>query len=133
LARGRASGLRFLIDECLHKALVKVAHAAGYEAYHVVDLGKAGAKDYQLRELFMEQEFVFVTNNARHFVRIVEKSEVHPGLLIIVPNVRPAVQDRLFEAALAEISKLPDKINKVVEAWDVHDVRIYPLPKVSVE
>ena len=122
--------MRFLIDECLHKALVKVAHVAGYEAYHVVDLGKAGAKDYQLRELILKEEFVFVTNNARDFVRIVEKSELHPGLLIIVPNVRPAVQDRLFEAALAEISKLPGMINKVIEVWSTSDLRIYTLPNV---
>jgi len=125
--------LRFLIDECLHKALVKVAHTVGYEAYHVVELGKAGAKDYQLRELILKQEFVFVTNNARDFVRIVEKSDLHPGLLIIVPNVRPAIQDELFGAALAEISKLPDMINRVVEAWDVNDVRTYSLPKPEVE
>ena len=125
--------MRFLIDECLHKALVRVAHAAGYEAYHVVELGKAGAKDYQLRELILKREFVLVTNNARDFVRLVEKSELHPGLVIIVPNVRPAVQDELFEAALGEISKLPDMINMVVEAWDANDVRTYTLPKVTAK
>lgn len=82
--------MRFLVDECLHKGLVKVVHNAGYEAYHVVDLGKAGAKDYQLREIIVKEEFVFVTNNAKDFKRLFEKTELHPGLVIIVPNVRPA-------------------------------------------
>jgi len=39
----------------------------------------------------VKEEFVFVTNNARDFKRLVEKSALHPGLVIIVPNVRPAV------------------------------------------
>jgi predicted nuclease of predicted toxin-antitoxin system len=59
--------LRFLVDECLHKGLVRVAHEAGYEAHHVVDLGKAGAKDYQLREFIVKEEFVFVTTRKRSF------------------------------------------------------------------
>ena len=123
--------MRFLVDECLHKGLVKIAQAVGYEAHHVVELGKAGAKDYQLRDLIVKEEFVFVTNNARDFRRLVEKSTLHPGLVIIVPNVRPAVQDELFGCALEAIAKLPDTVNKVIEAWGTQDVRVYDLPQLG--
>jgi predicted nuclease of predicted toxin-antitoxin system len=123
--------LRFLIDECLHKGLVKVAHNAGYEAYNVVDLGKAGAKDYQLREIIVREEFVFVTNNAKDFKRLFEKTELHPGLVIIVPNVRPAVQDELLRSALEEIAKLPFLVNRVIEVWSNDDVRIYGMPETK--
>ncbi len=123
--------MRFLVDECLHKDLVKIAHAAGYEAYHVVDFGKAGAKDYQLREIIVKEEFVFVTNNAKDFKRLLEKTELHPGLVIVVPNVRPSVQDELLRSALDEIAKLPSLVNKVLEIWSNNDVRIYEMPELK--
>jgi len=123
--------LRFLVDECLHKDLVKIAHAAGYEAYHVVDFGKAGAKDYQLREIIVKEEFVFVTNNAKDFKRLLEKTELHPGLVIVVPNVRPSVQDELLRSALDEIAKLPSLVNKVLEIWSNDDVRICEMPELK--
>jgi len=123
--------LRFLVDECLHKDLVKIAHAAGYEAYHVVDFGKASAKDYQLREIIVKEEFVFVTNNAKDFKRLLEKTELHPGLVIVVPNVRPSIQDELLRSALDEIAKLPSLVNKVLEIWSNNDVRIYEMPELK--
>ncbi len=123
--------MRFLVDECLHKDLVKIAHAAGYEAYHVVDFGKAGAKDYQLREIIVKEEFVFVTNNAKDFKRLLEKTELHPGLVIVVPNVRPSVQDELLRSALDEIAKLPSLVNKVLEIWSNDDVRICEMPELK--
>ncbi len=123
--------MRFLVDECLHKDLVKIAHAAGYEAYHVVDFGKAGAKDYQLREIIVKEEFVFVTNNAKDFKRLLEKTELHPGLVIVVPNVRPSIQDELLRSALDEIAKLPSLVNKVLEIWSNDDVRICEMPELK--
>ena len=123
--------MRFLVDECLHRDLVKIAHAAGYEAYHVVDFGKAGAKDYQLREIIVKEEFVFVTNNAKDFKRLLEKTELHPGLVIVVPNVRPSVQDELLRSALDEIAKLPSLVNKVLEIWSNDDVRICEMPELK--
>jgi predicted nuclease of predicted toxin-antitoxin system len=42
--------MRFLIDECLHESLVRVAHAAGFEAVHVNHLGLSGKQDWELTE-----------------------------------------------------------------------------------
>jgi predicted nuclease of predicted toxin-antitoxin system len=122
--------VRFLIDECLHTSLTDVANKGGYEAHHVARQGWSGFKDHQLREVILREGFVFVTNNARDFRKLMGESELHPGLIVIVPNARPIVQRKLFERALDETTKLPDMINKVVEI-DSIEVRVYELPKLE--
>jgi predicted nuclease of predicted toxin-antitoxin system len=122
--------VRFLIDECLHTSLTDVANKAGYEAHHVTRRGWSGFKDHQLREVVQREEFVFVTNNARDFRKLMGESELHSGLIVILPNVTPALQRELFEQALVEASKLPDMINKVVEI-DSDQVCVYELPKLE--
>jgi predicted nuclease of predicted toxin-antitoxin system len=72
--------VRFLIDECLHTSLTDVANKAGHEAYHVTRRGWTGFKDHQLREVISRGEFVFVTNNARDFRKLMGESELHAGL-----------------------------------------------------
>jgi len=46
---------------------------------------------------------VFVTNNARDFRKLMADAELHAGLIVIAPNVRPIAQSELFERALGEI------------------------------
>ena len=65
--------MRFLIDECLHESLIGVAHAAGLAARIVKD------------------EFTFVTNNRVDFVRLFGMMELHAGLIVLVPNLAPAL------------------------------------------
>jgi predicted nuclease of predicted toxin-antitoxin system len=122
--------VRFLIDECLHTSLTDVANKAGYEAYHVTRRGWSGFKDHRLREVIVREDFVFVTNNASDFRKLMGESELHAGLIVILPNVTPALQRELFQRALAEASKLPDIINKVVEI-DSDQARVYELPKLE--
>jgi len=122
--------VRFLIDECLHTSLTQVANTAGHEAHHVNWRAWSGFKDHQLRELILREEFVFVTNNARDFRKLMGESELHAGLIVIIPNVTPASQRELFQRALVEASKLPDTMNRVVEI-DCDEVRVYELPKLE--
>jgi len=122
--------VRFLIDECLHTSLADVANKAGREAHHVNRRGWSGLKDHQLREVALQGEFVFVTNNARDFRKLMEQTELHAGLIVIIPNVAPTLQRELFEHALLETTGLPDMINKVMQV-DLDEVRIYELPKLG--
>ena len=122
--------MRFLIDECLHTSLTDVANKAGHEAHHVTRRGWSAFKDHQLREVVLREEFVFVTNNARDFRKLMGEIELHGGLIVILPNVTPALQRELFQRALVEASKLPDMINKVVEI-DSDQVRVYDLPNLE--
>ena len=121
--------MRFLIDECLHTSLATVSNEAGFEAHHVVYRGWAGLEDHELRTIVVHQEFVFVTNNGRDFRALFQSVELHPGLVIIVPNEKPEIQRRLFQAAIRRIGALPNLVNKVVEIHGVDDVRISDLPK----
>src|ERR1700693_5954016 len=123
-----SSRVRFLIDECLHTSLTAISNQAGHEAYHVVYRGWAGLEDHELRAIILREEFVFVTNNGRDFRALLEDVELQPGLVILVHNEKPAIQGKLFQAALATIGVLPSTINKVVEIHGTDDIRIADLP-----
>ena len=81
--------MKFLIDECLHTSLVQVAHASGYVADHVDYLSLGGLKDWRLLPVIREREYTFVTNNGADFLALFGKEPLHPGIIIIVPNVTP--------------------------------------------
>jgi len=119
--------MKFLIDECLHTSLVKVANDAGYEAHHVVHLGLQGIRDEILMRRIREDEFTFVTNNAFDFERLFSAEPLHAGLIIFTKNVPPTVQRDLFKAVLSEIEAEP--INSVIALdWDGSNafLEIYP-------
>jgi predicted nuclease of predicted toxin-antitoxin system len=106
--------MRFLIDECLHESLVGLAHAVDFEAAHVNHLGLSGQPDWALAERIVKDEFTFVTNNRVDFLRIFRKMELHPGLVVLVPNVVPALQRALFEGAIRYLAGR-DLVNTVIE------------------
>src|ERR1700692_1319021 len=92
--------MRFLIDECLPEPVVGVVHGAGFEATHVNHLGLSGQPDWVLAERITKDEFTFVTNNRADFIQLLGKMALHAGLIVLVPNVVPALQRALFQAAL---------------------------------
>lgn len=106
--------MKFLIDECLHASLVDLAHAGGFEATHVNHLGLSGQADWSLAERIAKDEFTFVTNNRVDFIQLFGKMDLHPGLIVPVPNVVPAWQRVLFGAALEYLGRR-DLINRVIE------------------
>jgi predicted nuclease of predicted toxin-antitoxin system len=106
--------MKFLLDECMHTSLVEVAHEFGFVAHHVSHMGMAGLKDWQVMERVIREEFTLVTNNKTDFVALFNRLELHPGLVIIVPNVAPAQQRIMFRAALTHIGQR-DMVNTVVE------------------
>ena len=106
--------MRFLVDECLHESLVALAHAAGFDATHVNHLGLSGKPDWVLAERVVQDEFTLVTNNRSDFLQLFGKMDLHPGLVVLVPNVTPALQRALFGAAL-QYSATRDLVNTVLE------------------
>ena len=68
---------------------MQVAHASGYFADHVNYLSLGGLKDWQLLPVIREREYTFVTNNGADFLALFGKEPLHPGIIIIVPNVTP--------------------------------------------
>lgn len=60
--------MRFLIDECLSPKLTELAREKGYgESSHIVWLGLAGTKDWELFPFIVEGDWTFVTRNSVDF------------------------------------------------------------------
>ena len=59
---------KFLIDECLSPDLAALARERGFfESSHVTWLGKAGWKDWELKQFILEQDWTFATRIVRTF------------------------------------------------------------------
>jgi predicted nuclease of predicted toxin-antitoxin system len=121
---------KLLIDECLHTSLLELAHAAGHHADHVNYLGLGSSKDWELMLLVLERDYTFVTNNRTDFLTLYRRSQLHAGLVIIVPNVTPVLQQEFFQVALDFIEDR-ELVNTVVEVeyrGKKIECRQYPLP-----
>ncbi len=84
----------------------------------VVYLGKEGTQDWNLMRLIAEGNFVFATNNRSDFLKRYAETELHNGLIVIVPSVDRQAQLRLFHRALDEAEKMPDTVNKLIEVHE---------------
>lgn len=114
-----------LVDECLSVALVAVAKARGHSAVHVAHIGKGGWQDWNLVPFTLENDYVLVTNNRRHFLREYIKHDVHNGLIVVVPNVERDRQIALFGLALDAVAALDSEpMNRVIEVLEDGSVHI---------
>jgi predicted nuclease of predicted toxin-antitoxin system len=123
--------VKFLIDECLHTSLVAVAQDHGHIGHHVTWLGLSGETDWDLMPRIIAEDFTFVTNNASDFRKLYAREPVHAGLVIIVPQVAPALQRALFKAVLAELAEGGDPVNEAIEVvvdGDMVVIERYVLP-----
>ena len=123
--------MRFLIDECLTIELAREAQSAGFEAHHVAHFGKTSWKDWAIRDYAIKNDFVLVTNNGGDFRGLYASEELHPGLVILVPNVAQEKQILLFRAALKRLAELGDVIKKLLEVnidGDDITVKLYDFP-----
>ena len=68
-----------------------------------------------IRDHAIKDDFVLVTNNAGDFRSLYASEDLHPGLVILVPNVVQQKQVLLFRAALTRLADLGDPINKLLQ------------------
>src|SRR6267154_1187334 len=121
--------MRFLIDECLHTSLGKVAHEAGYLCEHVNFLGLSGQKDWELMPKVQAGEYTFVTNNRTDFAVLYTQEELHAGLVINRYKRSSCSAARpLPSCAIAYRRARPDKRRAGSRYWRRDD----HLPRVSV-
>jgi predicted nuclease of predicted toxin-antitoxin system len=106
--------LRFLIDECLTPDLAATARAAGMEAAHLVHLGCAGLPDWNVLKLSLDGDYTLVTNNARDFIKLYRRIEIHNGLIVLLPAVSGGRQVELFGHVLEAIRPRDDLVNCIV-------------------
>lgn len=119
--------LKFLIDECLSPSLAQLARDRGYHAsFHVSWLGKAGWKDWELKNLILDGDWTFVTRNSIDFRGSAEDPgskgqyadvAIHAGLVCIngPGNMTARIQVELFAAVLNEVQTLAHLVNEVIE------------------
>ena len=119
----------FLIDECLTPKLVAAAHIRGYDATHVTFLQAGGTPDWGIVRLILDRDDIFVTNNARDFLKLYARLEIHPGLVIILPAVKRAPQIELFTRVLDFIEQHPDVMNKLVQIDNSGSITFEPWSK----
>ncbi len=106
--------IQFLVDECLHVSLPRLAHARQYAASHVVHVGLGGADDAVLLARMLREDEVLCTNNARDFAGVLGEQELHPGLVVFEENTFAALQRRLFSAVLDHVEGRRDLINRML-------------------
>lgn len=79
------------------------------------------------------EDYTFVTNNARDFRKLYGNEEIHAGLVIIVPQVVPALQRDLFTLILQEVIGGEELLNEVIEISIEGDEAVltrYSLPAI---
>lgn len=77
----------------------------------------------------LDEDLVLVTNNRADFIALLGDSEVHPGLVVILDNVRRDEQVAWFKSALSANKKEDSLINRVAEVDKHYDVRFFDLPR----
>jgi hypothetical protein len=119
--------LKFLIDECLSPRLAQLARERGYhESFHVSWLGKAGWKDWELKEFILSGDWTFVTRNSIDFRGAAERPgskgqyadvPIHAGLVCIngPSGMTARIEVELFAAVLDQIQSLAHLVNEVIE------------------
>ncbi len=135
--------MKFLVDECLSPQLTRLAHVRGHgESSHVVWLGHAGRKDWELKLVILGGDWTFVTNNSIDFRGPPTKPgsrgqyadvALHAGLICLngPMGMNRVMQINLFGQALDELEADPDLVNQVLEiTWEEDGIRTrrYRLP-----
>lgn len=137
--------MKLLVDECLSEELTKLARRRGHqEASHVVWIGKRGWKDWQLKRVILEGDWIFVTKNSIDFrgPREAPGSKgqyadvtIHAGLICLNGPVGMDLdlQLEMFEEALNDLDRDDDLLNEVLEvslsdSGEELDVTRYKMP-----
>ena len=105
----------WLIDECLSPKLADVAAKRSVEGAHATRRGLTSTPDPVIARWCVTNDFALVTNNARDFRRIYSSLDLHPGLVVILPEIVASEQVRLFALILDRVEREPDLVNKLME------------------
>ncbi len=116
----------FFVDECLTPDIVAWAHSRGFAATHVVFLQREGAPDKLIAQLVLDRNDILVTNNAKDFLSIYARFEIHPGLVLILPSVSRERQVQLFDIALKVVEERNDIVGQLLEVYADGSTKIVP-------
>ncbi len=127
--------MRLLLDENVSPSAVHPLAEAGHDLYHLRDRGLIGQADHVIWHRAIEESRVLVTINARDFVRLAEREELHGGLITFPSGSTSAEQlvliSRAIEAFETDRARGQDSINRWLDIADDGQIRITDLPGKS--
>jgi predicted nuclease of predicted toxin-antitoxin system len=125
--------VKLFIDECLSPDLALRLNSTGrHDAVHPLHVGRRGEPDHRVLDWCIAEDRVIVIENARDFRRLIGRTELHPGL-IILPAIDKAGTWRLLELALAYLAERGPAqdimINHVLEVMGSGAITLTRLPQ----
>ena len=107
-------GVRLFIDESLSPLLAIRCNQTGrHDAIHPLHVGRRGDADHTVLQRRIAEERVIVTQNAKDFLRLAGRQEVHPGL-IILPFANRDSTWLLLQKAIAFLDSQDNAMNIMV-------------------
>lgn len=125
--------MRFFIDELLSPQLaIRLNRSDRHEAIHPLHVGRRGEPDHRVLAWCVAEDRILVTQNARDFRRLVGKTDLHPGL-IILPCLDREGTWTLLKAAIAFLEKknrpMDAMVSHVLEIDEAGKLTFAPLPR----
>ena len=123
--------MRLFIDECLSPQLaIRLNNTGRHDAVHPLHVGRRGAPDHHVLAWCIEEDRIIVTQNARDFRRLIGRTELHPGL-IILPSVDRERTWTLLQAALGFLESRGEPmsiiVNHVLEVRQTGELTLSPM------
>lgn len=124
--------MKLFIDKCLSPQLATRLNATGrHDAVHPLHVGRRGEPDRRILEWCIAEDRAIVTENARDFRRLVGRTEIHPGL-IILPAIDREGTWTLLRTTLAFLEARGDPadvmVNHVLEVDEYGAITFVALP-----
>ena len=124
--------MKFFIDECLSPELaIRLNKTRRHDAIHPLHMGRRGEPDHRVLQRCISEDRTIVTENGRDFRRLIGKTEIHPGL-IILPSIDREGTWRLLEKAIAFLESQGNPadviVNQVLEIDASGAFSLQPLP-----
>ena len=126
---------KILLDENLSPSLAADAQQRGFLCSHVNHLGKTGTKDWELKRVILDGDWIFVTNNSIDFRGPADNPgstgeyadvRLHAGLVSIdAPfGLNLSLQRQLFGMILDDLVKNGDLTNQLLQVDVKKDGRV---------
>ena len=124
--------MRFLLDENISPALVRLLADVGVYSQSVPHVGLAGRTDHVVWQYALDHDFAVVTTNARDFIELLD-APVHPGLIVLRENgLSRQEQGERPIPVVDHVKKSGDEdvlMNKLIEIMGVRQFTIREIPE----
>lgn len=124
--------MRLFIDESLSPQIaVRLNESGLHDAVHPLLFGGLGEPDHRVLARCLVEDRVLVTQNARDFRKLVGRTELHPGLMILPVGSRDQTIHWLAQA-IAHLETrgdpMAEMVNSVLEITAAGRISISSLP-----